>query len=105
MLNIWRQNIAIVMMQDHDAITFMYPEADESRVIPILMANLAVPIPLADGRVLRIPYDAEVGWNKAHASATNPDGLLPWAGSDSRKRQPIRTILDSIITKRSAGAR
>jgi DNA polymerase I-like protein with 3'-5' exonuclease and polymerase domains len=105
MLKLWRMNIAIVMMQDHDAITFMYKEADEEHVVAHLLRELIIPIPLADGRVLRIPYDAEVGWNKGHASDSNPDGLIPWSGHDPRKRQPIRGLMDSIVTKKLVGVR
>lgn len=106
MLKLWRMNIATVMMQDHDAITFMYREADEDRIIPILLDALVIPIPLADGRILRIPYDAEVGWNKGHVSPANPDGLMAWTGTaDPRKRQPIPTLMDSIVTKKLAGVR
>ena len=104
MLKLWRMNIAIVMMQDHDAITFMYKEEDEERLIPILLDALVVPIPLADGRVLRIPYDAEVGWNKGHISDTNPDGLSSWRGHDPRKRQPTVGILDTIVQRKLIGA-
>ena len=64
LLKIWRLNICIIMFQDHDALTFMYPEASEEHILPILRQNLTIPIPLAGGRVLRIPYDCEVGWNK-----------------------------------------
>lgn len=105
MLKLWRMNIATVMMQDHDAITFMYREEDEQRIIPILLRELVVPIPLAAGRVLRIPYDAEVGWNKGHVSTANPDGLSSYHGHDPRKRQPIPTLLDTIVTKKLIGAR
>ena len=105
MLKLWRENIATIMMQDHDAITFMYKEADEDRIIPILLDALVIPLPLANGRTLRIPYDAEVGWNKGHISDTNPDGLSPYRGHDSRKRQPIRNLLDSLVAKRIAGVR
>jgi DNA polymerase-1 len=97
MLKIWRMGIATVMMQDHDAITFMYKESDEERIIPILLRELEVPIPLADGRVLRIPYDAEVGWNKGHVSSSNPDGLIPYRGHDPRRRHPIRNLLDNLV--------
>lgn len=105
LLKLWRMNIATVMMQDHDAITFMYREEDEARLVPILLDALVVPITLADGRVLRIPYDAEVGWNKGHASESNQDGLLLWRGHDPRQRQPIRGLLDTIVQKKLVGVR
>lgn len=105
MLRCWRENIAIVSMQDHDAITFMYPEEIEDEVIPKLQKLLVVPLPLEGGRTMSIPYDCEVGWNKGHASASNPDGLIPYRGHDDRRRQPIRSILDSIVTRHQARIR
>jgi DNA polymerase I-like protein with 3'-5' exonuclease and polymerase domains len=100
MLNIWRQNSATIMFQDHDAITFMYPETDEDRIIPILKSNLTIPIDLAHGRTLRIPYDCEVGWNKGKYDAVkNPDGLREYTGHDARSRRPKVPILDRIICR------
>lgn len=100
MLKVWRQGLAIVMFQDHDAITFMYPEADEPRIIPLLQSNLITPIPLASGRMLTIPYDCEVGWNKGKYNAsTNPDGLIEWTGHDSRRRTPQVSLMDRVFHK------
>lgn len=98
MLNIWRLNIAILMFQDHDALTFMYPERDEDTVVPILQQHLITPVPLADGRILRIPYDCETGWNKGkwHAEK-NPDGLKEYSGHDDRRRSPKVNLLDRIL--------
>lgn len=98
MINIWRQRTAIIMMHDHDALTFMYREEDEDSVIPQLLEALVVPVTLNNGRTLKIPYDVEVGWNKAHYDAgSNPDGLLPYRSHDPRKRQPIRKITDLLL--------
>ena len=98
LLNIWRQDIAILMFQDHDALTFMYPERDEERVLPLLRDNLIVPLSLVGGRTLRIPYDCEVGWNKGHYHAErNPDGLREYAGPDDRRRRPQAGILDRVV--------
>jgi len=98
MLRIWRKGIAIVMMQDHDAITFMYPEDTEDEVIPILAEELLEEIPLAHGRTLCIPYDCKVGWNKGEYSAeANPDGLKDYVQGDQRKRQPQTSIMDRIL--------
>lgn len=95
MLRIWRQDIAILMFQDHDALTFMYPERDESTTIPLLQSLLTHPLPLAGGRDLCIPYDCEVGWNKSHYHPEkNPEGLREYEGYDNRKRSAIKGILD-----------
>lgn len=98
MLNIWRKGYCAVMMQEHDAITFQYPERDEGRIIPMLMEDLIIPIPLEGGRVLRIPYDCQVGWNKSkYHSEKNPNGLRDWKGSDKRKRQESVGLLDRAV--------
>lgn len=99
MLNIWRQQIATVVMHDHDALTFMYREADEDKIIPQLMDNLVVPLELANSRVLRIPYDCKTGWNKGEWSSTNPDGLKDYTGHDARRRTPPVGLLDRIIQR------
>ena len=100
LINIWRQGIAVIMMHDHDALTFMYPEKDEDRVVPILMENLVIPVPLSHGRVLRIPYDCKTGWNKGeYNEQTNPNGLKDFYGHDDRKRKKEAGILDRILRK------
>src|SRR6267154_115836 len=64
MLRIWRQRPCLIMMQDHDALTFMYPEDKEDEVISKLQQLLVEELPLQHGRTLAIPYDCKVGWNK-----------------------------------------
>ena len=96
LLTLWKMNICPIVFQDHDAITFMYPERDEETILPILRQHLTIPIPLAHGRVLEIPYDCEVGWNKGHwHPEKNPDGLREYEGYDDRKRTTsTKGILD-----------
>jgi len=101
MLNIWRKGYVCIMMHDHDALTFMYPEKDEDKIIPMLMEDLVIPVPLAYGRVLRIPYDCEVGWNKGKwHPEKNPNGLKEYHGHDDRKRISEKSILDRIISRK-----
>lgn len=98
MLRIWRERTALVMMQDHDALTFMYPEDTEDEVIPLLQKQLIQTIPLKNGRVLSIPYDCKVGWNKGEYDAKkNPDGLRDYTPGDQRKRQPQVSLMDRIL--------
>lgn len=99
MLRIWRKRTAIVMMQDHDALTFMYPEELEDEIIPALQEDLIEEIPLQHGRTLRIPYDCKVGWNKGDVSEANPDGLKDYTGQDQRKRTPQVSIMDRILRR------
>lgn len=98
MLRIWRAGTAILMMHDHDALTFMYPEANEEEVIPILQQQLLVPIQLKHNRTFTVPYDCQTGWNRGkYDAAKNPDGLKDWSGSDDRKRSPKVRILDRVL--------
>jgi DNA polymerase-1 len=100
MLHIWRQNYVTIMMHEHDALTFQYPEHLEDEIIPRIMADLIVTIPLKHDRVLRIPYDCKVGWNKGEFDArSNPEGLRDYKAKDERKRQPEVGILDRVIRK------
>lgn len=102
MLRVWRQKRALLMMQDHDATTWMYPEEMEDEIVPWLLENLVVPHELEGGRQLRIPYDAQVGFNKGkYHPQKNPDGLKDYnpSVSDKRKRQDGGSIIDRIITR------
>jgi DNA polymerase-1 len=106
MLNIWRLNIATLMMQDHDALTFQYPQELEEIILPQLKANLITPIKLANGRTLEIPYDCQVGWNRGKYDASkNPNGLQDYKGPDKRTRVPEADLLDRRIrtTNRRTG--
>jgi len=94
MLRIWSARNAIVMFQDHDAITIMYPEREEDRIIPLVQAQLLQSIPLKHNRDMTIPYDCKVGWNKGDWSEGNPDGLRDYYGHDNRKRSPKVGLLD-----------
>lgn len=101
MLQTWQTHpYPYLMFQDHDATTWMYKEADEHWVVPLIAESLSVSLDLADGRVLTIPYDCEVGWNKGKYDAEkNPDGLRGYTGSDDRRRSPKVNILDRIIRR------
>lgn len=100
MLQTWRLNPAILMFQDHDATTWMYPEADEDTVVPIIQKSLEVVVTLRGGRELRIPYDCETGWNKGKwDSEKNPDGLKKYIGGDHRSRAPALGLLDRIVQR------
>jgi DNA polymerase-1 len=100
MLRIWRQRIATLMMQDLDALTFMYPTELESQILPKLQSLLIENIPLNNGRVLAIPYDCQVGWNRGKYDAiNNPNGLREWKGQDERQRIEEVGLMDRIIRR------
>lgn len=103
MLNIWNRRDAIVMFQDHDAITTMYPEEQEDEIIPKLQKQLEFPIQLKHDRTLLVPYDCKVGWNKGDFDeknpGKNPDGLKEFYGHDERKRTPKMHLLDRVVRR------
>jgi len=100
MLNIWYERTAIIMMQDHDALTFMYPEETEDEVIPILYEQLKYPVQLKHDRTLLIPYDCKTGWNRGdYDSKKNPDGLKDYIPGDKRKRQPQVGFMDRRVRR------
>lgn len=98
LLKIFRWRDVQLLMHDHDAITIQYPEAKEDEIIPKVLKLLEVPVQLANGRVMTIPYDAKTGWNRGDYDPKNPDknpdGLKDWKAGDKRKRQPQVGILD-----------
>ena len=94
MLNVWAQRDAVLMMQDHDAITIQYPEAQEDKIIPKILKQLEYPIELRNGRTLLIPYDCKTGWNRGDYSKDNIDGLKDYTGHDERRRAPKVSLLD-----------
>lgn len=102
MLRVWHQRYAIVMMHDHDALTFMYPSHLEDEIVPRLIADLPEPIQLKHNRTMTIPYDCKVGWNKGEYNAeTNPDGLRDYiTGDQGRRRRPKVSILDRVIHRK-----
>lgn len=96
MLQVWRARDVTLYMHDHDAITVQYPEEMEDEIIPKLMKQLSVTVPLKHGRSMTIPYDCQVGWNKGHHDEkTNPDGLRDYIpGDGQRQRTKEVGILD-----------
>jgi DNA polymerase-1 len=96
---------AQVLGQHHDAYLFQIPET-RLDLIPAIMNTFEVPI-TSNGRTLRIPAEAKVGWNWAPYEMDtpvekrtfrdgNPDGLRKWKGSESRTRSedPTASLLD-----------
>lgn len=87
-LRLWRANRVQLLMQVHDSILFQYPEELEDEIIPWAMEALKVHLELAKGRPFYVPVEAMTGFNWGYYNEhTNPDGLIKWRGSDTRKRQ------------------
>lgn len=75
--------------QVHDAIIIQYPEEREDELIPQIMKEIIVRVPVFHGkeeRELVIGVDVEVGWNWGKASLENPNGLEKYKGKDLRVR-------------------
>lgn len=98
MLNVWQRRDAILMFQEHDAITVQYPEEMEDEVVPKIIKQLEYPMQLKHDRTLLIPYDAKVGWNKGDYHPTNnPMGLKDYVADDRRKRSKPIHLLDRVV--------
>lgn len=105
MIQIWRKGYVTIMAQEHDALVFMYPEKHEDKIIPQILDDLVINVPLSHGRVLRIPYDAEVGWNKGkYDPVKNPNGLKEYKGHDSRSRTKEAGLLDRLVARKIKAA-
>ncbi len=101
MLRIWRKRLCLIMMQDHDALTFMYKEEDEDAIVPKLQEMLVEELPLQHDRSLSIPYDCKTGWNKGDWNAeANPDGLKDYEGHDERRRQPKVSVVHRLLHRK-----
>lgn len=80
-----------ILVPVHDAILIQYDEKHEDEIIARSLEIMKVPVPLMYDRVLEVPCDVQVGWNWRHAKndkkeLVNPDGLIDYAGTDSRAR-------------------
>lgn len=95
LLNLWRANICEILLQVHDAVVIQYPEHLEQIIVPQAIKLIQVPIELNNGRTLRIPSDAKVGWNWAKASASNPEGMKQFTEgeNDTRQRQTALSLV------------
>lgn len=99
MLRVWRLQRCHLLLQVHDAILIQYPENMEATILPEVLREIEVPLPLNHGRILRIPSEAQVGWNWGKEAKDNPDGLKKWTGGDGRRRQrqPATSELDRVL--------
>jgi DNA polymerase-1 len=86
LLNLFRADRVDLLLQVHDSILIQFPEEREDDIVPWALAALRVHIPLAKERDFVVPVEAKCGWNWGDANDKNPDGLIKWGGSDSRKR-------------------
>jgi DNA polymerase I-like protein with 3'-5' exonuclease and polymerase domains len=87
-LNLWRSNRVRLLIQVHDSILLQYREEEEDEIIPWALEALQTKLILKKGREFVVPTEAKVGWNWGDWDGErNPEGLIKWKGSDSRKRE------------------
>lgn len=86
-LNLWRSNRVQLLIQVHDSILLQYHEEEEDEIIPWALEALKTKLVLKKGREFVVPTEAKIGWNWGEFGADNPDGLVKWKGSDTRKRE------------------
>ena len=98
LLALFRANRVELLLQVHDSILIQFPENQEADIVPWALDALRVHIRLAKGRDFVVPVEAKCGWNWGDANDKNPDGLIKWSGSDSRKRSesPSTTSLSLV---------
>jgi len=98
LLRVWQADLAIPLVQVHDSILFMIPEDREEELVPQLLSLMRTRIILKKGREFSVPTEAKTGWNWGDWDKDrNPDGVMKWKGSDSRKRQrpaPAQSVAD-----------
>lgn len=97
LLRLWKANCCEILIQVHDALLIQYDERKENEVVPAAQKLLEVSVPLLNGRTLKIPTEAEVGWNWGKArdrsgKITNVDGLIPYNGNDVRQRKKVLVV-------------
>lgn len=97
MLQVWQAHRCQLLLQVHDAILIQYPEESESEIVPMVQSLLQLTIPLMNGRTLRIPTEASVGWNWGKESTNNVDGLVHFTGHDSRQRSTPPSLMDRVV--------
>jgi len=96
-LQVWRGRLVQLLMQNHDAWVFQYPEEEEDEIIPKVLHRLRYPIPVRD-REFVIPYGCKTGWNFGEFNGkTNPHGLKPYKGTDKRSRPEVVPFLDRRV--------
>ncbi len=95
LLEVWRRNLCIILLQVHDSILVQYPEDQEATILPQIISCIEQPIPVRARQVI-IPAEAKVGWNWSDFSEANPDGLKKYNGTDTRRRtsHPKTSVLD-----------
>lgn len=96
-----RHNLPIrFILQVHDSLVLAVKWRQVNELIPTILEQLKVTLPLAAGRDFSIPLGIKMGWNYGMASADNPLGLAPWRGSDDRRPPKRLATLEALLNSR-----
>lgn len=73
------------LLQVHDSLVLAVKFRRLEELLPIILRELKVILPLARGREFTIPHGVKVGWNYGpYDPHENPYGLRKWAGHEDR---------------------
>lgn len=95
-----RYNLPIkFMLQVHDSLVLQVRTRQVQELLPTILEQLRVVLPLKKGREFTIPHGVKAGWNyggaeldKAGNLAGNPYGLLPWKKHLAMDRTPPKRV-------------
>ena len=99
------------LLQVHDSLVMMVKWKRLPELLPVILQQLRVILPLAKGREFTIPHGVKVGWNYGKTEYNrdgsvkdNPFGLQSWKGEDlrhpPRQLRTIEHLLNSPIKSR-----
>jgi DNA polymerase-1 len=100
MLEVWRSASTQLLLQVHDSILFQFPESEEEKIVPRMLALVEQVVRLKDGHDFIIPAEAKVGWNWSD-DKNDPDALRKFNASDrpsKRTRRPKTSIVDRWLS-------
>jgi len=93
------------LLQVHDSLVLMVKNRHLAELLPVILEQLRVVLPLARGREFTIPHGVKVGWNYGMAefdkngnAGDNPDGMVAWSLHQKLGRvPPRRTSLEDLL--------
>jgi DNA polymerase I-like protein with 3'-5' exonuclease and polymerase domains len=85
------------LLQVHDSLVLMVKRRHLEELLPVILQQLRVILPLEKGREFTIPHGVKVGWNYGMASPDNPFGLSKWKGSDTREPPRRLTSVENLL--------
>jgi len=101
MLGIWSNVPQVQLMaQLHDAVLVQGPENEWEEWLPLCRAQMEFETYYDVGKMI-IPTDAELGWNWAHATNDNLDGLTKVTKHAGRTRTPVLSDAQRLLSQRA----